>query len=161
MSRKDTTKYLSDLLEKHLNPSNDTRIYISKEVSFNCYGREQKIRVDYMQFKPVNNYTAEGIENGKFYCYEIKSSVEDFHSQNGHNFIGDYNYYVMPEDVYEKIKDEIPSDVGVFVPSYDFYYEHLKSVKNAKKKTKKFTTYEMLLMMFRSANRETIKNKNI
>ena len=28
MGRKDITKYLSDLLEKHLNPSNDTRIYI-------------------------------------------------------------------------------------------------------------------------------------
>ena len=40
MGRKDITKYLSDLLEKHLNPSNDTRIYISKEVSFNCYGGE-------------------------------------------------------------------------------------------------------------------------
>lgn len=113
MSRKDITKHLSALLEKHLNPSNDTRIYISKEVSFNCYGGEQTIRVDYMRFKPVNNYTAEGIENGKFYCYEIKSSVEDFHSPNGHNFIGDYNYYVMPEEVFEKVKDEIPSNVGV------------------------------------------------
>lgn len=59
MGRKDITKYLSDLLEKHLNPSNDTRIYISKEVSFNCYGGEHTIRVDYMRFKPVNNYTAE------------------------------------------------------------------------------------------------------
>lgn len=160
MSRKDITKHLSALLEKHLNPSNDTRIYISKEVSFNCYGGEQTIRVDYMRFKPVNNYTAEGIENGKFYCYEIKSSVEDFHSPNGHNFIGDYNYYVMPEEVFEKVKDEIHSNVGVFVPYCGEYYTWLRSVKNAKKQQKRFTTYEMLLMMFRSANRETMKKKN-
>lgn len=117
MGRKDITKYLSDLLEKHLNPSNDTRIYISKEVSFNCYGGEHTIRVDYMRFKPVNNYTAEGIENGKFYCYEIKSSVEDFHSKNGHNFIGDYNYYVMPEEVFENCCHEL-SDLFELEPVF-------------------------------------------
>ena len=32
------------------------------------------------------------IEKGDFYCYEVKSSVADFHSKNGHNFIGDWNY---------------------------------------------------------------------
>ena len=53
---------------------------------------------------------------GDFYCYEVKSSVEDFYSKNGHNFLGDYNYYVMPEEVYEQIKKEIPYQVGVYVP---------------------------------------------
>ena len=85
---------------------NDTRIYWAREVTFD-YSTEHPIRVDYMRFKPVNN-TVSGIEKGDFYCYEVKSSVEDFHSKNGHNFIGEFNYYVMPEDVYEKVKNEIP-----------------------------------------------------
>ena len=68
-----------------------------------------------MRFEPLNN-TISGIEKGDFYCYEIKSSVEDFRSKNGHNFIGDYNYYVMPSEVYQKVSAEIPFGVGVYCP---------------------------------------------
>ena len=89
MNRKEVTKTISDLLEKYLDPHNDTRIYWAKEVTFD-YATGHAVRVDYMKFKPVNN-TVSGIEKGDFYCYEVKSSVEDFHSKNGHNFIGDYN----------------------------------------------------------------------
>ena len=148
MDRKSTTKTLSQLLEKHINPTNDPRIYWAKEVTFD-YGTLNQIRVDYMRFVPVNN-TVSGIEKGDFYCYEVKSSVEDFHSKNGHNFIGDFNYYVMPLEVYEKIKDEIPYRVGVYVPcEYG-----LKSIKEAKRTDRKRPALEMLLMMFRSANRD-------
>ncbi|MGN1303764.1 MAG: hypothetical protein ACI4YB_01885 [Oscillospiraceae bacterium] len=148
MDRKSTTKTLSQLLEKQINPSNDPRIYYAREVTFD-YGTEHSVRVDYMRFEPVNN-TVSGIEKGDFYCYEIKSSVEDFHSKNGHNFIGDYNYYIMPLEVYEKIKDEIPYCVGVYVP-YEF---GLKSIEKAKRIDRKRPALEMLLMMFRSANRD-------
>ena len=111
MDRKATTKLLSSLLEKHINPHNDPRIYMSKEVTFD-YGTLNQVRVDYMRFVPINN-TVSGIEKGDFYCYEIKSSVKDFHSKNGHNFIGDFNYYVMPLEVYQKVEVEIPYRVGV------------------------------------------------
>lgn len=30
--------------------------------------------------------------------------MEDFKSPNGHNFIADYNYYVMPADVFDAVK---------------------------------------------------------
>jgi len=109
-----------------------------------------------MQFKPVNN-TVSGIEKGDFYCYEVKSSVEDFHSKNGHNFIGDFNYYVMPEEVFEKIKNEIPYYVGVFVPGGKHYrgeWYDLKSVKKARRKDRERPVSEMLLMMFRSCARD-------
>ena len=148
MDRKATTAALSLLLELHINPYNDPRIYWAKEVTFD-YGSLNQIRVDYMKFSPVNN-TVSGIEKGDFYCYEIKSSVEDFHSKNGHNFIGDFNYYVMPFDVFEKIQSEIPYCVGVYVPSGDI----LKSVKRATRSNRKRPALEMLLMMFRSANRD-------
>lgn len=101
MKRGEITKALSVMTEKLINPYNDPRIYWAKEVTFD-YSSSHAIRVDYMKFKPVNN-TVGGIEKGDFYCYEVKSSVEDFHSKNGHNFIGDFNYYIMPEEVYAAV----------------------------------------------------------
>ena len=154
-NRPDITKKLSLSLEKHLNPKNDTRIYMAKECTFD-YATGISKRVDYCQFKPVNT-SVSGIEKGDFYCYEIKSSVEDFHSPNGHNFLGDYNYYVMPEEVFEQVKKEIPYHVGVFVPDGMYYQKDvywLKSVKKAKRKNREKPVSEVLLMMFRSAARD-------
>lgn len=111
-----------------------------------------------MKFKPVNN-TVSGIEKGDFYCYEVKSSIEDFHSKNGHNFIGEFNYYVMPEEVYEKVKNEIPYYIGVYIPdgiSYRGQWYNLKSIKKGKKRDRSRPMAEMLLMMFRSAARDRI-----
>lgn len=78
-NRPETTKILSLSVEKHINPYNDTRIYWAREVTFD-YSTSKGKRVDYMLFKPKNN-TPSGIEKGDFYCYEVKSSVEDFHSK--------------------------------------------------------------------------------
>lgn len=155
--RPEITAILSLSTEKYINPYGDTRIYWAREITFD-YATSKAIRVDYMRFKPVNN-TVSGIEKGDFYCYEIKSSTEDFRSKNGHNFIGDYNYYVMPEDVYEKVKNEIPYYVGVLVPEKKHYQKEwydLKSVKKAQRKDRSRPALEMLLMMYRSAARERI-----
>ena len=139
----------------HINPHNDTRIYWASEVTFD-YATSNAVRVDFMRFKPINN-TVSGIEKGDFYCYEVKSSVEDFNSKNGHNFLGDFNYYVMPEDVYEKVKNKIPYKVGVYVPdkiNFRGSWYDLKSVKKAVRSDRTKPVSEMLLMMFRSAARE-------
>lgn len=153
--RKAITKQLSLLTEHHISPRLDPRIYWAKEVTFD-YSSLRPIRVDYMQFKPVNN-TISGIEHGDVYAFEIKSSVEDFHSKNGHNMIGDYNYYVMPEEVYEKVKNEIPYVVGVLVPEVFMgasVSAELKSVKNAHRTDRKYPLSMCLLMMFRSCRRD-------
>lgn len=158
MSRKDTTASLSKLLEKHIDPHRDARIYWAREVTFD-FASEHPVRVDYMKFKPVNN-TVSGIEKGDFYCYEVKSSTEDFHSKNGHNFIGDLNYYVMPEPVYESIKNLIPYNVGVLVQrNVEFYGDVLQIIKNAKRKDRSKPASEMLLMMYRSSRRDSVKAK--
>lgn len=158
--RPEITKQLALLLEKHINPHNDPRIYMSKEVTFD-YASINPIRVDYMRFKPVNN-TVSGIEKGDFYCYEIKSSIEDFNSKHGHNFIGDYNYYIMPEEVYLKVKDKIPYAVGVYSPKETPYGTiDLVILKKAKRKDRNRPLSEMLLMMFRSAARDNIKFKKM
>lgn len=160
MNRTEITKALTLSLERHINPKKDTRIYTAREVTFD-YATSHAIRVDYMWFKPVNN-TVSGIEKGNFYCYEVKSSVEDFHSKNGHNFIGDYNYYVMPEDVYEKVKKEIPWKVGVLVSSMKEHngFLELRLIKKAQRMDRTRPISEMLFMMFRSAKRDVIKYLN-
>lgn len=152
--RKAITQVLSLSLEKHLNPYSDPRIYMAKEVTFD-YSTAHAIRVDYMKFKPVNN-TVSGIEKGDFYCYEIKSSVSDFNSGHGLNFIGDYNYIVLPEDVYATFSRDIPYYVGVYVDNglnYKGKWYDLKCVKKARRHDRNRPVSEMLLMMFRSCAR--------
>ena len=152
MTRPEITKRLSEFTEKLISPNKDGRIYWAREVTFD-YATSNRIRVDYMRFEPLNN-TISGIEKGDFYCYEIKSSVEDFHSKNGHNFIGDYNYYVMPREVYQKVSAEIPFGVGVYCPEGS----SLVSVRKARRMNRIRSVTEMLLMMFRSASRDKLKN---
>ena len=154
MSRPDTTADLAQRLERHMDPHNDPRIYWAKEVTFD-YATDHSVRVDYMRFQPVSN-TVSGIEKGDFFCYEIKSSVEDFHSKNGHNFIGDFNYYIMPEAVFEAVEREIPYKVGVFTPNQS---DGLTSVKPARRKDRNKPVSEILLMMWRSSRRESVKSR--
>ncbi|MCQ4832805.1 MULTISPECIES: hypothetical protein [Hungatella] len=155
-SRPEITALLSLSIQKYISPHNDPRIYWAREVTFD-YATSNAVRVDYMMFKPVNN-TVSGIEKGDFYCYEVKSSVEDFRSKNGHNFLGDFNYYVMPQEVYEKVRNEIPYRVGVYIPEKKNHrgeWYDLKSVKKAVRQDRLRPVSEMLLMMFRSARRDS------
>ena len=71
------------------------------EVTIGFFGKE---RVDYMTYDTA----------GTFRCFEIKVSVSDFRSNNKNTFVGHLNYYVMPIELYEKVKSEIPSHVGVY-----------------------------------------------
>ena len=48
-------------------------------------------------------------------CYEVKISVADFKSPNGHNFHGNRNYYVVPAEICEKVMPLAPSDIGIIV----------------------------------------------
>jgi hypothetical protein len=72
-------------------------VYGAFEVTF---GRE---RVDFLT---VNR-------KGIWRAYEVKVTKEDFHSKAAKTFIGNYNYYAMPEWLYKEVKDEIPDHIGV------------------------------------------------
>lgn len=72
------------------------------EVTIGWYGRE---RVDYMTYDT----------NGIFRCYEIKVSLSDFRSPAIKSFCGHFNYYVLTEELYEKVKGDIPKHIGVYV----------------------------------------------
>ena len=151
MTRPEITAKLSAMLEKKINPHNDPRIYWAKEVTFD-YSTDHAVRVDYMRFVPANN-SVSGIEKGDCYCYEVKSSAEDFRSGHGLNFIGDYNYLVMPTDVCAAVSLEIPHYVGIYVPEAN----DLTCIKKAKRRNRTRPVSEILLMMFRSANRDCRK----
>lgn len=110
MNRKETTKLLGVLLVRDIL----YKKYWSNEVTFN-HGRKGECRIDFMSFKPVNQSTS-GIEKGEFTAYEVKSCLADYRSENGHNLTMDKNYYVMPMELYKKVVNELPHDVGVYCP---------------------------------------------
>lgn len=95
-------------------------------------------------------------------CFEIKVTVADFRSPCISSFDGHYNYYVMPLEVYEKVENEIPTFVGVFIYSR----MHLSSVKKAiKQKLSSEKVEVMKSYLIRSLSREAnryyeIKNES-
>ena len=48
-------------------------------------------------------------------CFEVKITVSDFKSENGHNFHGNRNYYAVPVEIYDKVKDLVPPGIGIIV----------------------------------------------
>lgn len=71
------------------------------EVTIGWFGNE---RVDYMTYNTKDEVR----------CYEIKVTKSDFHSKAAKTFIGHYNYYVMPLELYQEVKGEIPAHIGVY-----------------------------------------------
>lgn len=154
MSKSETTKTLEKLLEDRFNTRNDFYVF---ECTLGWYGREIIDCICY-------NCQRETI------CYEIKSSVSDFHSKATHTFIGNKNYYVMPRDVYEKVKSEIPKHVGVLIPIkhtwelkrkdlFEDGFDMLGIIKNASKVELKADKEVILSSMLRSMQRDKLKFK--
>lgn len=87
--------------------------------------------------------------HGTWRFYEIKVTKSDFYSKAHNTFFGHYNYYVMPEELYLQVKDDIPDHIGVFNGS--------RYIKRAKKQ--EFTIDEQILKdsMIRSLSRENQK----
>lgn len=102
------------------------------EVTIGWFGKE---RVDYM------TYDTKGV----WRCYEIKISKSDFHSKNHNTFVGNYNYYVLTDELYKQVKDEILNGVGVYVGS--------SLIKRAKKKELQVDKQILENSMIRSLSR--------
>ena len=87
------------------------------EVTIGWFGKE---RIDYM------TYDTKGV----FRCYEIKVTKTDFHSHCHNSFVGDLNYYVLPADLYEEVKEEIPDFVGAYIERDGIVY----SIRRARRR---------------------------
>lgn len=72
------------------------------EVTIGWFGKEI---VDYLTYDT----------KGTWRCFEIKVSKADFHSKAHNTFIGHFNYYVMPKELFNEVINDIPSHVGVYV----------------------------------------------
>lgn len=70
----------------------------------------------------------------KFTCYEIKISFSDFKSPNGHNLFGDYNYYVLTQEVYDEIISKNPNllwgRVGIMIYKNGKFYTKREAEEN-------------------------------
>lgn len=100
------------------NATNKQGVFGCFEVTIGWFGNE---RVDYMTYNTKS----------EFRCYEIKVTKADFHSPCHNSFVGHLNYYVLPSDLYEAVKAEIPDHVGVYV----YRDGGVHSVKKAKRRT--------------------------
>lgn len=102
-------------------------------------------------------YEIHGSGTGKeiWRCYEIKISNSDFHSKCKKTFVGNFNYYVMPEDLYNEVKSEIPKEIGVFVP--DSKITQLYCIKKPVRQELKVKRDVMIYSLIKSLSRETDK----
>lgn len=78
--------------------------------------------------------------NGDIRCYEIKTSVSDFHSNAKLTFVGHYNYLVIPNDLYIELKKSDDKKLsrlffqGVGVLCFDPAYRGSMTVERRPKK---------------------------
>ena len=107
------------------------------EVTIGFGGRE---RVDYMTVDT----------KGTWRCYEVKVSLKDFRSKAKTTFCGHYNYYVMTQELFDKVKDEIPKHIGVYVRG--------SCVKQARRQELVIEEDMLKMSMIRSLSRETDKS---
>ena len=112
MNRKETTKFLTDLL---IRDRLSDRKYYAREVTLD-YGTTHPKRIDIVQFSPKGVVYASDIEKGTFTCYEIKSCKQDIYSGNGLNFFGEKNYIVTTMQTWKDISDDYRSgDLGRYI----------------------------------------------
>ena len=150
-----TTKKLEKLLSQKFNNRNEFYVF---ECTLGWYGSEI---VDCVMYNCQREVC----------CYEIKQSLQDFHSKNKLSFFGNKNYFVMPYELYKKVEQEIYtnfSNVGVYVPiktpefgdkDYIFdIYDQLVCIKQARKQELKADKEVILSSMLRSMQRDRVLN---
>ena len=147
MSKTETTKEL-EMLIFYESKANNIGIYGAFEVALgDAYGNEY---VDYMTMK----------SDGDFRCYELKQSYNDFHSKAKISFYGDYNYYVLTEELYNLLQEKGESpfwNCGVYIRKFNSQgTAYLELIKKAPKRTvTPWMRNELTHCMVRSLSRLT------
>lgn len=47
-------------------------------------------------------------------CFEIKISYSDFKSSAAKTFVGNYNYYILPDTLISQVEYLIPKEIGIY-----------------------------------------------
>lgn len=110
----DNVCIIEDVLYQNLFGSNPclAREYGTKEVTVTLL-KEKKV-------KEIVDFLSYNAKKDEFRCYEIKVSMADFKSKAAKTWIGNYNYLVIPRELYLKQslyewKEQIPYYVGIIV----------------------------------------------
>ena len=118
MSKLLITETIEKELFKHFFLKKSMRCGLEVECpKFKKYGLAWEGRCDFIAYK-----------KDIFTFVEIKVSLSDFKSKNGHNLAGDKNYYATTPEVAEKIIETLPKHIGLYV----WDGKELYCAKNAK-----------------------------
>jgi len=96
-------------------------------------------------------------KDGEWRCYEIKITKQDFYSKNAHTFVGNYNYYIMPMEVYNEVKYDIADFVGVYTYEEPITgaWKYIKCIKKPKWRELQVSADILKYSMIKSLYRET------
>lgn len=153
MAKTQTTRMLEKLLSEHFNRFSEFFVF---ECTYGWAGKEIVDAIMYNNEREVS-------------CYEIKQSKSDFNSKAKLSFFGNKNYFVMPYELYEQVKNDIYNNykhVGVYVPCkiprygdndrvYDVY-EMLYCIKPARRQELQADKEVILSSMLRSMQRDRL-----
>ena len=114
----------------------------------NKYHRE---RVDFLTYET----------NGIYRAYEIKRTKSDFYSGCAWSWIGNYNYFIMPKDLYEEVKEDIPNGIGVWVVRDNGYFKNMECIKKPKYRELLCTSEDMMFALMQAMSREYKKYRRI
>lgn len=92
--------------------------------------------------------------------YELKVSKSDFYSKCKNTFLGHYNYYVMPIEIYEQVKQDIPDYVGCYV-AYEGNSYSCYCVKKPKKQELKVDKDKLMFSFMQALSREYAKYRKL
>lgn len=142
IAKTELTKQLEELI---ISTTSKKGVFQCLEVTIGFGGNE---RVDFMTMDTKD----------MFRCYEVKISKSDFHSKCKNSFVGNYNYYVMPQELYEVVKGEILNHIGVYVSNVNENgVLYIRLIKNPKKQKLKVEIDVLKNSMIRSLSREAEK----
>lgn len=86
-------------------------------------------------------------------CYEIKVSKGDFYSSHKLTFVGDFNYFVMPIELYPVVRDDIPKGIGCYVYDGVSFYAIKKATRMKPKVSESQMNHDFLVSSARDARR--------
>lgn len=113
----------------------------------------------------INKYHRERVDlltyetNGIYRAYEIKNSKSDFYSNCAWSWIGNYNYFIMPYDLYIEVKQDIPDDIGVWVVRD--YTKNMECVKRPKYRELLCSSSDMMFTLMQGLSREYKKYRKL
>lgn len=147
-----TTKEIEHIAYKHLWKKGKFLIF---EVGV---PKTRKRQTSHRERVDLLSYETSGI----WRCYEIKRNLQDWKSGAALSWYGHFNYLICPPDLYEKIKHEIPDDIGVWlVYKTGKNKGYMDCVKKPKRREPLYSSAELMLSLIQALSREYKKYRKI